>query len=68
MSIAFLDTEIDPNTHQVLDIGCSLKDGRQFHGNSIAAFTDFLKGAQFVCGDLLPVLWAENNKPVEGEG
>jgi ATP-dependent DNA helicase RecQ len=50
MNIAFLDTEIDPNTHQVLDIGCILEDGRQLHGKSIAAFTDFLKDAQFVCG------------------
>jgi ATP-dependent DNA helicase RecQ len=50
MNIAFLDTEIDPNTHKVLDIGCILEDGRQFHGNSMAAFTEFLKGARFVCG------------------
>jgi ATP-dependent DNA helicase RecQ len=50
MNIAFLDTEIDPNTHQVLDIGCIVTDGRQFHGKSIAAFTEFLKGTQYVCG------------------
>lgn len=50
MNIAFLDTEIDPTTHQVLDIGCVLTDGRQFHGNSMAAFIDFLKSARFVCG------------------
>jgi ATP-dependent DNA helicase RecQ len=50
MNIAFLDTEIDPATHKVLDIGCILTDGRQFHGNSTLAFSNFLKGAQFVCG------------------
>ncbi|MDO8368858.1 MAG: hypothetical protein Q7T20_18825 [Saprospiraceae bacterium] len=50
MDIAFLDTEIDPTTHKVLDIGCILEDGRRFHANSITAFTDFMKGAAFVCG------------------
>ena len=50
MNIAFLDTEIDPNTQKVLDIGCILDNGRHFHDNSMAAFKDFLKGATFVCG------------------
>lgn len=49
-SIAFIDTEIDPTSRKVLDIGCVKENGGSFHSNSVSAFIDFLKGSQFICG------------------
>jgi ATP-dependent DNA helicase RecQ len=49
-SIAFIDTEVEPKSRKILDIGGVGDNGSQFHSNSIADFIDFLKGAQFVCG------------------
>ncbi len=49
-SIAFIDTEVEPKSGIILDIGSVGGDGSQFHSNSIADFIDFLKGTQFVCG------------------
>lgn len=46
----FIDTEIDPKNHRVLDIGGVGHDGSSFHSNSIPAFVNFLKGAKYVCG------------------
>jgi ATP-dependent DNA helicase RecQ len=48
--IAFIDTEIDPNTGKVLDIGCINYNGEIFHGASMSAFVSFLTGSQFLCG------------------
>jgi len=48
--IAFIDTEIEPSTGKILDIGCIKSDGSTFHENSISGFVDFLKGTQFICG------------------
>jgi ATP-dependent DNA helicase RecQ len=48
--IAFVDTEIDPKTHHITDIGGTRSDGIDFHSNSIGNLTRFLNGAQFVCG------------------
>lgn len=50
MKIAYFDTEIDPTSHKVLDIGCIREDGRTFHSHSIPGFTDILKGTTFICG------------------
>ncbi len=49
-SIAFIDTEIEPNSRKILDIGSIKDNGSTFHSGSVAEFTDFLKGAQFICG------------------
>lgn len=49
-SIAFIDTEIDPRSLKILDIGSIKNDGSQFHKNSIYDFTYFLKGTEFICG------------------
>jgi hypothetical protein len=49
-SIAFIDTEIDPRSRKILDIGCIREDGSSFHASSVAGFTQFLKGSQFICG------------------
>ncbi len=48
--IAFVDTEIEPNSHKILDIGSVRSDGSIFHSNSIAGFINFLSGTQFICG------------------
>ena len=49
-SIAFVDTEIEPKSRKILDIGSVKGDGSSFHSNSIADFIKFLNGTQFICG------------------
>lgn len=49
-SIAFFDTEIEPKTGKILDIGSLKSDGGTFHSNSIADFIQFVNGSEFVCG------------------
>ncbi|MEI2739217.1 MAG: hypothetical protein V9F01_10555 [Chitinophagaceae bacterium] len=49
-SIAFIDTEIEPKSLKILDIGGIKGDGNPFHSNSIKDFTTFLRGSKFVCG------------------
>ena len=49
-SIAFVDTEIDPKTKAIVDIGCVKNDGSFFHQTSISAFVAFLKNSNFICG------------------
>lgn len=55
--IVFLDTEVDPVTHKVLDIGAirtplpvKNTNGIPFHSNSIGELERFLQGAFFLCG------------------
>ena len=49
-SIAFIDTEIDPKSHEILDIGGLKDNGISFHSNSISGIIGFLKGADYLCG------------------
>jgi ATP-dependent DNA helicase RecQ len=49
-SVAFIDTEIDPKSGRVLDIGGVTDNGAGFHGASTVEFGEFLQGADFVCG------------------
>ena len=49
-SIAFIDTEIEPVSGKILDIGSVRGDGGLFHKVSLAEFISFLNGMQFVCG------------------
>lgn len=49
-SIAFIDTEIEPKSQKILDIGSVKHKGNSFHSNSIPNFITFLKGTQFICG------------------
>ena len=49
-SIAFIDTEIEPKSHKILDIGSIKGDGSSFHKTSVADFIQFLSGTQFICG------------------
>lgn len=48
--ISYIDTEIDPKSHKILDIGGIKDDGSSFHKTSIAEFVQFLGTTQFVCG------------------
>ncbi len=48
--IAFFDTEIEPDSGKVLDVGCVKGNGSLFHSNSIVDFTKFLHGSQYACG------------------
>lgn len=49
-SIAFVDTEIEPKSRKILDIGSVKDNGNSFHSNSIADFIKFLNGTEFICG------------------
>jgi ATP-dependent DNA helicase RecQ len=49
-SIAFIDTEIEPKSQKILDIGSVKDDGSSFHKASVVEFVRFLKGTQFICG------------------
>jgi len=49
-SIAFIDTEIEPKSQKILDIGSIRGDGSSFHKTSVAEFILFLNGTQFICG------------------
>lgn len=49
-SIAFIDTEIEPKSRAILDIGSVKNDGSFFHKASVVEFARFLKGTHFICG------------------
>src|SRR5690349_11450691 len=49
-SIAFIDTEVDPRSHRIFDIGCIKDDGSTFHSPSLPSFFDFINGAEFIAG------------------
>lgn len=49
-SIAFIDTEIEPKSRKILDIGSVKGDGSSFHKTSVADFIQFLNGTRFICG------------------
>ena len=49
-SITFIDTEIEPNSGRILDIGCVKWDGSSFHSSLIAEFKNFLQGTRYICG------------------
>jgi ATP-dependent DNA helicase RecQ len=49
-TIAFIDTEIEPNSEKILDIGSVKENGDVFHSASVSGFTEFLRGTTYVCG------------------
>ncbi len=49
-SITFFDTEIEPDSGRLLDIGSIKGDGSTFHSNYPAGFVRFLQGSQYLCG------------------
>ena len=48
--IAFIDTEIEPKSRKILDIGSVKENGSSFHKASLSEFVQFLNGTQFICG------------------
>ncbi|MCF8222310.1 MAG: RecQ family ATP-dependent DNA helicase [Bacteroidales bacterium] len=48
--IVFIDTEINPRSKKILDLGGVDSNGNQFHKNSIKDFTGFINGADYLCG------------------
>jgi len=48
--IAFIDTEIEPNSQKILDIGSVKDNGASFHKTSLIDFIQFIKGTEFICG------------------
>ena len=49
-SIAFVDTEINPQSGKVLDFGGVRDNGNTLHDRSPVAFSEFIRGATFICG------------------
>lgn len=48
--IAFIDTEIEPKSEKILDIGSIKDDGNFFHKASLDEFVRFIDGTKFICG------------------
>ncbi|MBN1662251.1 MAG: RecQ family ATP-dependent DNA helicase [Deltaproteobacteria bacterium] len=72
--IAFFDTEVEPTSGRILDIGCIKDDGSKFHSASITDFIAFIRGTPFICGhnifnhDLLYIREAVNEAGVSASG
>ena len=49
-SIVFIDTEIDPKSKRVLDLGAINSKGDAFHSCSIFDFINFVNGTSYICG------------------
>jgi ATP-dependent DNA helicase RecQ len=48
--IAFIDTEIDPTSRKILDIGGINNYGASLHNAALAEFIRFIKGSEFIAG------------------
>lgn len=48
--IVFFDTEIDPNSGKILDLGAVRSNGKMMHSAKQAEFSAFVRNCQFVCG------------------
>lgn len=48
--ITFIDTEIEPRSKKILDIGGIKGDGSTFHSSSVPDFTAFLRGSEYLGG------------------
>jgi ATP-dependent DNA helicase RecQ len=49
-NIAFIDTEIDPKSRKILDIGSIKNNGNSYHKGSLPEFIQFLNGTEYICG------------------
>jgi ATP-dependent DNA helicase RecQ len=49
-TIAFIDSEINPETGKILDLGAILDNSTTFHENSKSKFYKFIENADFICG------------------
>jgi len=48
--IIFIDTEVDPSSKKILDIGAVTGIGQEFHSKSLSGFSDFLNDNKYLCG------------------
>ena len=48
--ITFIDTEVDPTSKKILDIGCVNDDRKMFHSPSLSDLGDFLQTSEYLCG------------------
>lgn len=67
-AIVFIDAEVSPETGQIVDLGACRADGRFFHSSNVAAFKEFCKGADFVCGHNIVAFDMQYLRPVLGDG
>ncbi|MDK2841639.1 MAG: ATP-dependent helicase RecQ [Anaerophaga sp.] len=49
-TIVFLDTETEPQSHKILDMGCVSDDGKQLHSSRIEEIVSVVREADFLCG------------------
>lgn len=49
-NIVFFDTEIDPKSGMILDIGAAASDGQILHTTKLPEFSAFIRNCQFICG------------------
>jgi len=49
-TIVFIDTEIEPNSGRIIDMGGIKPDGSLFHSGFRSEFIKFLHGSQYICG------------------
>lgn len=48
--IVFFDTEINPKTNEILDLGAVDNDGRQFHSANLSKFAEFIYDYEYIGG------------------
>lgn len=66
-TIVFVDAEVSPETGRIVDLGACWADGRFFHSSDPAAFKNFCKGAQYVCGHNIVAFDMPYLRPILGE-
>jgi len=49
-SLVFIDSEINPETSEILDLGAITDSKATFHENSLSKFHKFIENANFICG------------------
>ena len=67
-TIVFIDAEVSPETGKIVDLGACRPDGRFFHSSNVAAFKEFCKGAEYVCGHNIVAFDMQYLRPVLGDG
>ncbi len=49
-SIVFIDTEVNPQNNQLLDLGAVKPDNSKFHSASQSEFSKFIYDSEYICG------------------
>ncbi|HHX57145.1 MAG TPA: DEAD/DEAH box helicase, partial [Clostridiales bacterium] len=49
-SIVFIDTEVNPQNNQLLDLGAVKPDNSKFHSASQSEFSKFISDSDYICG------------------